>query len=75
MNDTKVWYLSKTVWGSVVAGIALVAQLTLGSTISQPDQQALVNDLLGFGQGIGILMALYGRVTAKHILTSTQGTK
>jgi len=67
MNGTKVWWQSKTVWGSIVgmlAGVATLAGVHLDATLQ--DQLAAL--LTGAGEVAGGALAFYGRVTAKAVL-------
>lgn len=68
MNGTKVWWQSKTVWGSIVAllaGVATLAGVRLDATL----QDELAQLLTGAGQLIGGALAWYGRATAEGTLT------
>lgn len=68
MNGTKVWWQSKAVWGSVIAlfaGVATLAGVKLDATL----QDQLASLLTGAGEVFGGALALYGRVTAKAVLT------
>jgi hypothetical protein len=63
MNDMKPWYLSKSIWGGLVAVAASVGSL-LGMPVGPADQQALTDAVLqAIGAG-GALLAILGRVTA-----------
>ena len=64
--DTKPWYTSKTIWASLVAGLA-----TLGSIfgINIGDLSGpLVDQILGVVTLIGTATAIYGRVTARTVI-------
>jgi hypothetical protein len=63
MNDTQPWYVSKGVWGGLVALIAAGAGL-LHYTISPADQQSLIDALTAAGGALGSILAIYGRITA-----------
>lgn len=63
MDETKPWYASRAVWGSVVA-IASSALLVMGHTITPDIQSALVDALALLGSSVGSLVALWGRVSA-----------
>ena len=63
MIDTKPWYLSKTIWGSLVAILASLLGLW-DFDVSTEDQARLVEmmvQLLGAGGGV---LALVGRFMA-----------
>ena len=61
----KPWYLSKTVWGSLVAILAALAGLF--DIEFHPDDQRRAVDMLVQGIGAaGALLALLGRLRATH---------
>jgi len=63
MNGTKVWWQSKTVWGSIIAllaGVATLAGVKLDATLQ--DQLAAL--LTGAGEVAGGALAWYGRAKA-----------
>lgn len=63
MNETKPFYASKGVIGSLIAVAALGAQM-LGFEVTPADQAAL-NDMIIGGIGIaGALLAIFGRIAA-----------
>jgi hypothetical protein len=63
MEETKPWYASKTVWGSVVA-IASAGLMVVGVTISPDMMGPLAEALAALGTAAGSLFALYGRIVA-----------
>ena len=65
--ETKKWYQSKSVIGSIVAVISMILS-AFGYGISGPDQVELVNIVISASGGIGALIALYGRIVAEHKL-------
>lgn len=68
MNGTKVWWQSKTVWGSIVAllaGVATFAGLKLDVTL----QDQLAELITGAANVVGGLIAWYGRAKAEGALT------
>lgn len=68
MNDEKSWYTSKTVIGSVVAILALIAG-AFGYDVDAESQEQItlaVINLIGVGGG---LVAIYGRVKAVKKIT------
>ena len=68
MNGTKVWWQSKTVWGSIVAllaGFATLAGLKLDATL----QDQLAELITGAANIAGGLIAWYGRAKADGVLT------
>lgn len=68
MNGTKVWWQSKSVWGSIVAlaaGAATLAGLKLDATL----QDQLAELITGAANIAGGLLAWYGRARAQNALT------
>lgn len=63
MEQTKKWYQSKTIWGSIITILSIVAGVA-GYQIDPSMQQELVNDFAGIGAIVGSLIAVYGRITA-----------
>lgn len=67
MNNTKQWYLSRTVWGGLVAVAASLLQAT-GITIDSAAQGTMADDLAALAGAVGGLVAIYGRIAAEHRL-------
>lgn len=70
MNGTKVWWQSKTVWGSIVAllaGVATLAGVKLDATL----QDQLAELIVGIANIVGGAIAWYGRVKAEGALSWT----
>lgn len=68
MNGTKIWWQSKTVWGSIIAllaGAATLAGLKLDATL----QDQLADLITGAAEVAGGLIAWYGRAKAQGALT------
>ncbi len=63
MEDDKQWYLSKTVWGALLALGASVLQFT-GIQIGGADQSTIADSAVAIAGAVGSLIAVYGRVTA-----------
>lgn len=61
--DTKPWYLSVTVWGIMLAGLAQVLQIA-GVNF---DVSGMSNDIVTL---LTAGLALYGRLRAKTVLTA-----
>ena len=57
MLETKVWYLSKTIWGVIISFLALIAKTFFNVYI--PDFSAEIVEILG------LILALYGRIKAE----------
>ncbi|MGG7518523.1 hypothetical protein ACQ3G6_11610 [Allorhizobium undicola] len=64
MNETKPWYVSRTVWGALVA-IAAAGLHMSGIDLAVADQAALSDQLVALAGAAGGLLALYGRLRAK----------
>ncbi len=64
MNETKPWYQSKSVWGSIITIASMVAAVA-GSPVNPADQQALVTLTTTAAGAVGGILALVGRLVAK----------
>lgn len=67
MTEVKSFLKSKTVWGAVVAGLAMLAKI-LGYEFGLEDQTMLVDGIIGAVGIGGSLLAIYGRVVASKKL-------
>jgi hypothetical protein len=65
MNDEKSWYTSKSVIGSAVAILALIAG-AFGYDVDADSQEQITLALIGVGGGV---LAIYGRIKAVKKLT------
>jgi hypothetical protein len=63
MSDTKYWYQSKTVWGSLIAILASVLHAG-GFELDGNAQGDLADGIVALAGAIGGLLALYGRLSA-----------
>ena len=63
MEDNKSWWMSKTVWGGIIALIAGAAGV-FGYTLLPEDQAALVDGGAALAASIGGVIAIWGRVRA-----------
>ena len=63
--DTKKWYQSKTILGSIAA-VASVVLGYFGFTFGAEDQAQAVEAVLAIIGGAGGLVAVYGRVKAEQ---------
>lgn len=68
MDDFKQWYLSKTVWGALVAIAASLIQAT-GMEFDPATQGQLADNLVSLAGAVGGLVAIYGRLTAESRLS------
>lgn len=63
MDGVKSFLASKTIWGSVIAVVALGLGF-LGYTFGAEDQAVLVEAVIQVVGVVGAIIAIYGRVTA-----------
>jgi hypothetical protein len=68
MIEEKPWFESKTIWGSLIAVAAALAS-ALGISIDGATQAELTNIIVQFAAAGGALMAIYGRLSATHIIS------
>ena len=72
MDGTKEWYKSKTIWASLVTVvIGVLASLGVGDFEGEKD--AIVETIMQIVTLVCGIVALVGRVTAKHKLTGPSG--
>lgn len=62
-EENKKWYLSKGVWGGLVAALAGLAGL-FGYAISADDQAVLADAIPSAISAVGGLLAVLGRIKA-----------
>ena len=67
MENMKQWYLSKTVWGALVAILAGLLPVT-GMELDAGAQSQLADDFVSLVGAVGGLVAVYGRLTAEKRL-------
>jgi hypothetical protein len=65
MDTVKPWYLSRTIWASIVAVSTGVAGLT-GFPVDGLDNEAMVDHLLQAVGAISGVIAILGRLSAKR---------
>ncbi|MBW3098672.1 hypothetical protein [Pseudohoeflea coraliihabitans] len=68
MYDTKAWYRSKTVWGSIITLFSMAAALA-GAPIETADQQMLTTLATTAAGALGGILSLVGRVSATDRIT------
>lgn len=73
MADNKAWYLSKTIWGALVAVLASILHIS-GFELGVLEQGQLIDALVGIAGSVGGVVALYGRIVASHALVSKDKT-
>ncbi|MET3599249.1 hypothetical protein [Martelella mangrovi] len=67
MDYAKKWYLSKTVWGALLAVAAPLFQMG-GIYLDEGMQSDLATSITTFAGASGGLLALFGRISAKDTL-------
>lgn len=67
MDESKPWFMSRSVWGALVA-IAAGIGGTFGIMIAEQDQATLTDAILQIAGAVGAVVALYGRLSASQIL-------
>jgi hypothetical protein len=65
MTASKPWYLSRTIWASIITILTGAAGLT-GLPLDGLDNSALTDTLLQAISAISGLVAIFGRLAAKH---------
>lgn len=65
--EVKPWYLSRTVWGGVLAIAASLFNLA-GLELSGPDQVELADRITAFCAAAGGIVAIAGRLAASRRL-------
>lgn len=63
MEDTKKWYMSKSVWGGMIAVAAAVAG-AFGFSIGAEEQSILAESAVAVAGIVGAVVAVVGRVKA-----------
>jgi hypothetical protein len=64
MNETKAWYLSRTVWASIVTIVIACCSLS-AAPVPDIDEGAFVEALLQLATAIAGAVALFGRLFAQ----------
>lgn len=68
--ETKPWWQSKAVWGCL-AGLIVSALRFFGHDISEADAGDISDAIYTVMGTVSLVLALWGRLRAKHVLTST----
>ncbi|MCB1416684.1 MAG: hypothetical protein M9908_11900 [Phyllobacteriaceae bacterium] len=68
MIDEKPWYLSRTIWGSLIAVAAALGSI-LGISLDQTIQAELADIVVQMAGAAGALVAIYGRLAATEIIS------
>lgn len=72
MEDSKKWYASKGVWGSIIVVAAIVLRLLSKESEAQvveAESGAIAEWIVQIVAAIGAVVAFWGRLTAKKELT------
>lgn len=67
MDSMKQWYQSKTVWGALIAVLAPLLQV-VGLNLPTGFESELAEGLVTVAGGVGGLVALYGRLSARSMI-------
>jgi hypothetical protein len=65
MDQTKAWYESSAVWGSILAAISPVAATILHISMTGDTQLQLANVLALLGGAVGGSIGIIGRIKAQ----------
>ena len=65
MTESKPWYLSRTIWASLVTIVTAAAGI-FGVPVTGIDNAALTDTLLQAIAAISGLVAIFGRMSAKN---------
>ncbi|MEZ5872418.1 MAG: hypothetical protein R3D32_11385 [Nitratireductor sp.] len=68
MVDEKPWFMSKTIWGSLIS-VAAAFTATLGISLDPTAQSEIADALVQLIGAAGALVAIYGRLTATDIIS------
>ncbi len=68
MTNEKPWFLSKTVWASIVT-ILLSCSSFFHISTDGIDQESLTDTIMQFVTAISGIVALFGRVSATALIT------
>lgn len=63
MQETKPWYLSKTIWAAVVSVLATIATF-FGYPTDEALRQSITNGILQFVAALAGMVAIFGRLAA-----------
>ena len=67
MIEEKPWYLSKTIWGALIAVAASVLGVG-GVDFDLGAQAQLAEALVQLAGASGAILAIYGRLTAREVI-------
>lgn len=64
MNDLKPWYVSRTIWASIVS-LVIGAMGVLGMAVDGADQSILTDATMQAVVAVAGAIAIWGRITAR----------
>lgn len=67
MVDEKPWYLSKTIWGSLISVAAAFTGM-IGMSLDPATQGEIADALVQIVGAAGALLAIYGRLRATDVI-------
>ncbi len=67
MIDEKPWYLSKTIWGSLISVAAAFTGM-IGLSLDAAAQVQIADALVQMVGAAGALLAIYGRLSATQVI-------
>ncbi|MEM9277747.1 MAG: hypothetical protein AAGA76_04175 [Pseudomonadota bacterium] len=68
MVEEKAWYLSKTIWGALIAVAASIFG-GLGLSIDPESQGQLADSIIQLVGAVGAIIAVYGRLSATEVIS------
>ncbi|MER2635171.1 MAG: hypothetical protein ABTQ30_15095 [Rhizobiaceae bacterium] len=71
--ETKPWFQSITLWGAIIAAVAVVLNAA-GVPVSDEEQRSAAELLTHAGEAVGLGLVIWGRFRARHTLTVSGGT-
>lgn len=70
--ETKKWYQSKTIWGSIIMLLSMVMGSVTGVQIGQAEQDSTANTVVALAEGLGTLvgfiLTIIGRIKANKTI-------
>ncbi|MEM7214834.1 MAG: hypothetical protein AAF423_04760 [Pseudomonadota bacterium] len=68
MIEEKDWYMSKTIWGSMIA-VAASLSGGLGISLDTQSQAELADAIIQVIGAMGAIFAIYGRLNATEVIS------
>jgi hypothetical protein len=77
--EAKPWYLSKTIWGLILAATAPIVNKLLHVTLGTDGQDQLSGDIVNLCQyiqeAVGIVLGIFGRITVDRPIAGSRQAK